>query len=414
LKRKDTAPSRRGRGGSWKTLLALILLAAVLATTHALSHRRDVALATGEPTSQQLQFFVGAVDRPDLVDFFKGLRPEQRLAMARNIGRHDHPQMAALLGKLLDTFDREAREALTESLVALAQTQPEAVSRELRHAGGFQRAAVWEALDSLGDAAIALAAARLTEPETRPQAAAYLVERGSETTPALLQALQSEDRDVRLAAADALGRLREPRAVPHLLRLYEESAPEDRVGYMTALASIGPPTPEDLLLGVFQLEELPDRLRAQAALGLGRLGTEKAVQALWQAAGHDAPLIRDSAISGLKLAGSAAIAAAPRLNPLTMEVAGAVDSRASNATIAHALLEGDEATVLAALRAAHGREDLVEPLKSFFLRVDVARGEMADAAASALLSTSAGSRFLDSLADRPELLGIVERRRRVR
>jgi HEAT repeat protein len=403
---------RKGASRIARTVRSLAIIAAiggVLAAYNIFTTRRDIGLATGPTGSAQQTFFADAAERPDLELFYKGLTPAQRLTMARHLGEYDDARMATVIGKLLGTFDPEARKALGESLAKLGRTQPDAVAAQFGLTGSFQQIAVSNALRSVGAPALPLVVKRLDEETTRANALAYLVEFGPDAVPVILPKLDSETADVRLAAADALGKLAARPAVPKLTELFGKSDGTEKLGYLSALASIGDPASETLLRTALLDESLTIPQRSQAALGLGRIGGKAAVATLIGFADHPDRQFRESARSALMLAGDVAITETSLPMATRIEVASGVRTPAADALLTKAL--ADPALRVAAAEAAANRPALVPSLVAAAKKAD--DGESADRMMRALATTEEGRAALATLKDDPLLGGLAARRERI-
>lgn len=392
-----------------RSLLIIGGIGATLAIYNVVSTRRDIGLATGPSGPAQQEFFAAAAERPDLELFYKGLSPEQRMTMAKRLGEYDDGRLAPVIGKLLGTFDPLARVELGKSLASLAKKQPDAVAAQFGLAGSFQQIAIAAALKEGGDAALPLAVKRLDETTTRPNALAFLVGYGPKAVPVLLPKLDSDVADVRLAAADALGKLAARPAVEPLTVLYRKSEGAERIGYLSALASIGDPASEDLLKSALADESLTIPQRAQAALGLGRIGGKSVIPTLVALADHPDRQFSESARSALMLAGDSAVTDPSLPMPLRIEVAGGVRTAAADALLAKAL--GEPATRRDAATVAGSRPSIVASLTSA-ARAE-SDGEAIDRLLRALATTEEGRAALKSLESDPTIGGLATRRARI-
>jgi len=404
-----------------RSLAYISIFGIVLAAYNAFSLGRDTGIATGAPNDGQRAFFIAAADRPDMPVFYKGLTPEQRLAIARNVANYDDPKIPKLIGVLLGDFDAEARAELAKSLTQLAPKQPKSVAEQLALKGSFQRLAVFDSLRSIGNEALPHVVEMLANADARPNAIAFLVEAGPAAIPLLLPKIDDESADVRVAAADALGKLRAVEAVDRIVELYRQSEidvaakPEEqplldaRATYMTALGGIAAPQSREFLSSIAQNPEIAPSLRSQASLGLGRLGGSDAIQILWRLSSADEPEIRDGARSALRIAGDEAlkttnVGAAERLF-----VAAGIESPLADQVILSAL--NDPVLAVSAAQAAAGRPRLVEPMRARLSRLDAATsGDLADAIVRALAASDQGRAALDSIVASDDLRALIERR----
>ena len=377
-----------------------------LTVLNVFTSRRDVALATGPRSEAQHAWLVEAADRPDLAQFFKKLSHEDRVAMAQAVGRYDDAPLAKLSGTLLADFDAEARDALVQALKGIAAVHPEAVAEQLKNKGSFQTLGVSDALRTQGDRVLPAVVAMLANGDARPAAVAYLVRVGQASVAPLLPKLDDENRDVRLAAADALGQLRAREAVALLLKKLDAAPAEDRAPYLAALAAVGDPSTEGLMTSVLGDASRPLVERTPAALGLGRIGGAAAARALWPFASSDDPGLSGAAIAALGVVGPPALAdrAAPPL--LRLRVASLVEGSKADEAIRQGLRV--PATALAAIQAAKGRPSLLPDLAAL-LPQGKADGDLAAALIAALSATPEGKARLVAYRDDPSYAGFIQR-----
>jgi HEAT repeat protein len=411
---------KRGAGRAARTLRSLILISAlgvILATYNAVALHRDVGLAIGPAGPAQEQFFKDSAERPDITTFFRNLTPGGRLLMSKNIGRYTDPELAKLTGKCLDTFDPAARKALTESLASIAKVHPDAVAILLNLPGSFQQIAIATALRQAGTAPLPLVAKQFSVNDARPNAIAYLVAAGPPAIGPTLPYLADSNKDVRLAAADALGKLRARQAVEPLTRMFHSSNEDERLAYLTALAGIGDPSSEQLMVDTLRDVTLPTPHRAQAALGLGTIGTQSSLTVLWTYADDVDQSLRESAVSALQIAGDAAL----RLGVVekgeegkaaVLAVAAGIHTAYADTVIQTALL--NQSSSIAAARVAGNRPDLVPILTAHAHRLDSrTQGDLVDSILRALATTVSGRHELsamESASTQPELAALAARR----
>lgn len=411
----EAVPSKNGRntgicggrlGRTIVSLVVMILFGTVLAVLNVFTARHDLALATGPKSEAQRKWFVEAADRPDLATFFKKLPHADRVAMAKAVGRYDDASLAKLCGILLADFDADARAALTEALKRVAAAHPEAVAEQLKQKGSFQTLGVSEALRTQGERVLPGVVNMLSNADARPAAVAYLVRTGEAAVPVLLPKLDDANKDVRLAAADALGQLRARDAVDPLLKKFQTAPVDERPAYLAALAAVGDPSTEDLMAATLDDPTKPLAERTPAALGLGRIGGGRAARLLWKYAPSDEPAIANAALAALGSVGPPALAV-PGVPPLLrIDVATVIEGPEADAALRAAL--SDPATRLAAVEAAKGRSGLLTDLARL---LPVARndGDLAAALVSSLSTSDAGRARLTAYQDDPSLGGFIRR-----
>jgi len=433
----DTSKRKKARssqqGGSWKTLVFLILAAVCMAIWNAYSTHRDIAIATGPADARQRAFFLDAADRPDIATLYKAMTQKQKVQVARNIAAQaatdparcysiysdvaqtfeleDDAKFAKLVGVLLTDFDPVARDALTKAMCAVAAVEPGAVAFELRNGGSFQNLGVDTALQSLGNRAIPYVVDMLSNGDARPQAIEYLVGAGAPAVPALLSRLDDKDHDVQMAAVEALGKLRATEATAVLVKQYEGAKTDDKLKYLTALGSIADPSTEQILSDALSDDSLDASMKEQAALGLGRIATPKSVRRLWSFLPNPDTDFTDSTISALQLAGDASLEVPKAPPELVIRVAAAVKTPVGDAVIGDYMRSPDRALRLTALRTAARRvrliPDLVRVLDTLNRDQD---GDLIDAAVASLISTPEGRDAIQPLARDPVIAAFIKRR----
>jgi HEAT repeat protein len=117
----------------------------------------------------------------------------------------------------------------------------------------------------------------LRDPDHRWLAAKYLGDLGAvQAAEQLIRLLDAADPQVRIAAAQTLGRIRAPAARPRLQEVaFDDEEPGVRSWAIGALGEIGDRDDVDLLLPL--LDDPSLRVRGATALALGRIGDPKAL-----------------------------------------------------------------------------------------------------------------------------------------
>ncbi len=423
---KQVGKTSRKKGASrlartLRSLVYIVSLGAILAVYNAVSLRRDISEAVGPKSESQRQFFRNAADRPDITSFFKNLTEPRRLKMATNICFYDDPELASLCGKLLDTFDTSARVQLTKSLSKVAKAHPSEVADQFKLPGSFQQIAISSALRQVGPSVLPLVAKQLKVGDARPNAVAYLVSSGNDAIQPTLPFINEKDKDTRLAAVDALGKLRAEIAVPQILKLYQNSSTDERLAYFTALASIGSPSTESLMVDVITDASASPALRSQAAIGLGQIGSPSALETVWKFCVSPDQGLRSSAISALQLAGDHALrlgeskAAESSTPTVLLQIAGGIHTPLADQLIEKGIKEPATSPLAASVAANRPHLAPVLVTRMRMLNPDD-NGELIDALLKALATTDVGRSELTQLAQSPQdssLSALAERRLRL-
>ena len=115
----------------------------------------------------------------------------------------------------------------------------------------------------------------------------------------LLEALKSEDVNRRSNAASLMENFNDPRAIDNLIYVLEnDSEKEVRHSAAYALTWIGSPKAFDALLAA--LDDPYEQTQIQAAMGLGRLGDARAIEALARVAENETSNARNFAAQALE------------------------------------------------------------------------------------------------------------------
>jgi HEAT repeat protein len=120
----------------------------------------------------------------------------------------------------------------------------------------------------------------------------------------LIDMLAQDTVTMQGAAAEALGWLRDERAVPMLLLTLNDDDANVREIALEALGRIGHPAALDALMGALH-DDSSEWLRRAAAQALGDLGDPRAMPALTAALQDDSRVVQDAAFESIKRIGGA-------------------------------------------------------------------------------------------------------------
>jgi HEAT repeat protein len=271
--------------------------------------------------------------------------------------------VTALAGALAGLSARLDGHGDTDGLVAdvaRAMTPADALQHmigALATAREGERIALLEVLGWLETEPVAAIGAMLAHDDTRRAAAAILSSRGHSAVALLVDALAQDDRQVRMAAAVALGRIGAARAVPALIELLH--AEEDVAAVAAgALGSIGD---QDALPALFEALDHPHAaVRRAAAAALHSIGGPETEQKLGALLTHPSPRVREGAV---EIAGYFAVAdcldallarcedASEAVQRAAIEQLPQFDDARARAALARALKTGTSGVRAAAARA---------------------------------------------------------------
>jgi HEAT repeat protein len=203
---------------------------------------------------------------PALLEALKDKDWGVRRAAAEALGEFCDPQAAPALMEALEDEVEWVRYAAAKALERIPKRQAiPTLIQALKNEKSWVR-----------DMAVVALKGELWE---RQRAVEILGEIGSPAVPVLLEALKDEDLKVRWLAAQALGKIGDPRAVPALLEALKDQWM--RLSATEALGKIGDPQAVPALL-----EALKDEnkwIRKAAVSALGEIGDRQALPALMEA-----------------------------------------------------------------------------------------------------------------------------------
>lgn len=148
----------------------------------------------------------------------------------------------------------------------------------------------------------------LREPDkwVSPRVADALIRFGSLVEAPLIEALRDPDSDhLRAWAASILGEIRSRTAVPSLIRCLWDRAESVRAAAARALARIGDKRAVNSLLEG-ALRDPSALVRMEAAAALGKVGDEKVIESLRLALADPDPIVRTRAVEALEMIGPSA------------------------------------------------------------------------------------------------------------
>ena len=125
----------------------------------------------------------------------------------------------------------------------------------------------------------------------------------AESVPALFTLLKDKDEGVRVGAGDALGKVGDPAAVDTLKEAMHNDTAQVRRVAIGSLALIASPKGEDSLTEAINNPDDDNESRAQAAMGLGKIGTPTAIATLIKSLDDDDLKLRSATVASLSRAG---------------------------------------------------------------------------------------------------------------
>jgi hypothetical protein len=264
----------------------------------------DLAELLSDPNAlgQLLQALEDTSLRPpqvELNELFLQLKPRALETVLGWIGRSSNPELRALL----ENAASRLAASHTAELVRLIGSDDDVVVHEaIRRAAALKTPAAVPALGRL----LSVAAA-----EIRVASVAALTEIGSPGALQVLErALADEDREIRIAAVRALGARGSKPALPRVETVVKskemrESNLTEKMAFFEAYGSLcgdqGIPLLDGLLHAKGFMSKKEDiEMRACAAMALGRIGSQKALDSLNKAAGDKDVIVRNAVTRAIR------------------------------------------------------------------------------------------------------------------
>jgi HEAT repeat protein len=228
---------------------------------------------------------------------------------------HLRPQTLPLLVEAAETTAVPmVRKQLTTAVARLGRSYPEQLMSLLESENPTLTAGAAKAVENIGlSAATGRIIALLQRPyaEVRRVAVETLVNlKNEQALAAVAQALDDEDRQVRVAAARGLGASGSDKALKQLearldSRELRDADITEQIAVFEAYGALGGeaavPVLDNLLNGRSLLRrKKPSELRACAALALGRIGSQTARAALKRASDESDPVVRSAVMRALR------------------------------------------------------------------------------------------------------------------
>ncbi|HSV72481.1 MAG TPA: HEAT repeat domain-containing protein [Chthonomonadales bacterium] len=235
-----------------------------------------------------------------------------------------------------------------------------------------------------------------------------LVAKREKSVAALMPLLDDADEGVRSGAVSALGKVGSPTPVPRLIEMMAKDTPPVRRVAIGAIALIAHPSCEPALVEAIANPNDDNEARAQAAVGLGRIGSPSAIATLIRAIDDFDLRVQGAAVSALAVVGPPAVPAldaARRRGSIDVQVRalsalGGMQHQAANPALLASLRDPDSTVRRAAVAGLGfpGNAPAVGPLTALLGDRD---GSIATAASTALaqIGPAAQAALVNSLAD---------------
>jgi len=207
---------------------------------------------------------------------------------------------------LLKDTEPKVRERVTKTLTVLGKHHIQPLVPAMKDSDENVRIGAKAALAGIGPRVIPYVQPAVKQADLRAAACEVLVKLGEPSVPKLVELLEHDDQDVRMAAADSLGRIASKKATLALLKSTRDIAAVRRVA-ISALCAICDPRSTDLLVEVLSHTRDDGEVRARTARALSVIGGPKAIATLTAALGDWDSKVRTSVVTGLQRMGPPAV-----------------------------------------------------------------------------------------------------------
>ncbi len=261
--------------------------------------------------------------RDRLYDKVQEMKPEERITAAQAVKSIGGEQAVRQLLGLLKDADANVRTQVTAALSEIGGEHIAVLIPSLKDSDANVSAGASNALIAIGPKVIPQVQTAAKDGSLRGPAMNVLIKIGPPSVPAVIDLLDEDDQDLRMAAADALGKIGSKDATPALLKSTGDIAAVRRVA-VSSLCAICDPRSTDLLVEVLSQTRDDGEVRARAARALSVIGGGRAISALVGALGDMDQKVRTSVITGIQRLGD------PAVGPVVAAIAG------GSSTVRHA------------------------------------------------------------------------------
>jgi len=302
-------------------------------------------LRVGSP-EQRIAAAGKLMKRDRLYDKVQQMKPEERIAAAGAVKAIGGEMAVKQLLVLLKDADAKVKESVTAHLIEIGGPHIDLLVPALKDSDTNVNTGAANALVGIGPSVIPDVQAAAKDSTLRGQAIGVLVRIGEPSVPAVVELLSESDQDLRMAAADALGKIGSKKATPALLEAARDVAAVRRIA-ISSLCTITDPRSTDLLVDVLGRTDDDGEVRARAARALSVIGGGKAMSALVGALGDLDLKVRTSVITGLQRIGD------PAVGPVMTAIGGgSADVRHAGAAVMEKIESASAASALLRLAAS--------------------------------------------------------------
>lgn len=386
----------------WRAIIGLVVLYAVFSgiSRHVHMNRlaRDLRYGSAE---EKVAAAKELMRRDRLYDKMQEMPKETRIAIMDTIEEIPGELTVKQCLILLKDTEPAVRDRVTKALIKLGKDHISLLVPAMKDSDENVRNGAKAALVGIGPKVIPHVQPAVKPADLRGAACEVLIKLGEPSVPALVDLLDEDDQDVRMAAADALGKIGSRRATPALLKSTRDIAAVRRIA-ISSLCTICDPRATDLFIEVLTHTRDDGEVRARAARALSVVGGPKAIATLTASLGDYDLKVRTSVITGLQRIGSPAVDAvvaamsggSKEVRRAGAEVLEKIDSPEAASALLKLVNDPDPAIRLSVARGL-GNQTVSPQIATLISMLSDPDGRVADAAADSLVHT--GDRAVPAL-----------------
>ena len=301
---------------SYILFAGIVLLVAGVAVNHSRATRQLVDAMTGGNPTERVAAAKELLRQEAFNDSISGELPEVRVKAAETLEMMNNPDAIQKLRDLSKDQFKPVRDRATLALAKIGDANPANLAEflnGLKDGDNYIRKATMTALT---DPKIGIG----PKPGVCEAIAAYMQKESAARGPGgdvlssptfaangankvavapLIAQLNDADEGVRSGAAEALGKIGDPAAVPKLIEMKAKDTPQAQRVAIGALALIASPSCEAALTEAVANPAANSEARSQAAVGLGKIRSASAIATLVKTLSDDDLKIRSSAVTAL-------------------------------------------------------------------------------------------------------------------
>lgn len=386
----------------WLGLISLAVLYAIFAgiSRHIYMNRLAHDLRTGTQAAK-IAAAKQLMKRDRLYDKVQEMPITERIKAMDSIGKIPGELTVRQSLTLLKDTEPKVRARVAKSLTPLGRDHVPILVGAIKDSDENVRNGAKDALVGIGPKVIPLVRPAIKVPETRVAACDVLVRIGEPSVEALIDLLDEDDQDVRMACAASLGKIASKKGTMALHKSMEDIRAVRQIA-IGSLCSICDPRSTELLVSVLRGGTDDGEVRARSARALSVIGGPRAISALANTLGDLDLKVRTSVVSGLQRMGEPvvpAILAAMASGSETVREAGAqalerIDSPSASSALAKLVSDPNPDVRASAARGLGIQTANPQPGMLIPVLSDNA-GAVAEAAADSL--TGMGSRAIPFL-----------------